>query len=252
MTTISQIITAAYRDNNLIPVGTATNPAAPTTAEIAEALTRLNAFFRSIFGVELGIELSDWAVPPSRTSPVAARYSRKPLNQDLPDDVWPYPPSNVRVLMNITSATTIYLPSNPDDGARLGLTDIASTATLTLDANGRRIESAATLAIAPGTDPLEWFYRADLGSWVRIVTFVETDESPLPTDFDDFLILALSIRLSGRVGKTAQTQRADVQRMIKKIKARYRQEEIQTIGSDIKVGPLDAVDGFGHIGSLLR
>lgn len=247
MATILEIITASYRDNNLIPVGTA-----PTDLEIAEALTRLNAFFRSIFGVELGVELSDWTVPPSRTSPVAARYSRKPLNEDLPDDIWPYPPSNSRVLMNTTKVTTIYLPSTPNDGARFSVVDIRSTSNLTLDANGRNIDGAASVDVIPGSSPLEWFYRADLGDWVGVKTFLVTDNSPLPDEFDDFLILALSTRLSGRVGKSAAIARADVQRMIKKVKARYRQSEMPTTGSRSKVGPLTNSGAYSFGGGLLR
>jgi hypothetical protein len=251
MTQISQIITDAYRDNNLIPV-----TQSPTAAEQTEGLSRLNAFYSSIFGVELGIEMCDWPTPPSRTSPVAARYSRLPQNDDLPDNVWPYPPSNVRLLTKITQDTTVYLESTPSDGARMALADIGSTGNLTLDANGRKIEGALTLTIDPAaTGPLEWFYRTDKGEWVRIISFALTDESPLPKEFDDFLILALSIRLAARVGKQAGLARNDIRRMVKKVKTRYRQKVIPTIDSVHKIGRTRAnglYGGGGTGGSLFR
>lgn len=232
MTQISQIITDAYRDNNLIPV-----TQSPTTAEQTEALARLNAFYDSIFGVELGIEMCDWPAPPSRTSPVAARYPRLPENDDLPDDVWPYPPANVRILTKLSQKTTIYLDSSPSDGARMALADIGSSADLVLDANGRKIEGALTLTLTPASvAPLEWFYRSDLGEWVRISSLSLTDDSPLPGEFDDFLILALSIRLAARVGKQAGLARNDIRRMVKKIRTRYRQKAIPTIDSIHKIG----------------
>lgn len=247
MTTIAEIITDAYRDNNLIAVGKQ-----PTTDEQTEGLRRLNAFFRSIFGLELGVELRDWTTPPSRTEPIPARYSRKPLDTDLPSDVWPYPPNNSRLLLNIATATTIYFPSKPQDGSRMSLVDVASSATLTIDANGRKIEGALTKAVgAPLTEPLEWFYRADLSEWVSIKDLIVTDESPLPDDFDDFLILALSTRLSARVGKTASIARADLKRMTRKLKTRYRQAKEPTLASDLRIGTLSANGNYYTGGDLL-
>ncbi len=214
---VSEVITEAFREGNLKPVGVAA-----TAAEATEALGRFNRIVRTLYGSVLGEKLHDWAVPPQINAPVYANYPLLPGSTDMPSNVWPYPPCNVRLINSVTAATTVYLPQYPNDGARIGYADVGATAVLTIDANGRLIEGATTIA-AP-SEAREWLYRADEGNWQRVATLISTDSSPFPAEFDDFMVCALSIALAPGFGKspseitllTYRTGRA-------KMKAHYHQ-----------------------------
>lgn len=223
----SEIVQAAFRENNLIAIG-----ATPTTNELAEGLSRLNSFLDALFGHELGELVCDWPVPPpQRTAPVTANYPLAPGGSswaDLPTDVWPYPPANVRLMVSNTVLTTVYFQNMPGDGARMELIDLGMSAVLTLDGNGRLIEDSPTRTVAVGEadlDPLVWLYRADLGNWIAIADLELFDDSPLPAAFDDLLITGTNLRLCPTQGKQPQpatvTTYAD---QLKKLKARYRQQ----------------------------
>lgn len=222
---ISEIIDASFREGNILAIGKA-----PTTAEISEALPRLNNFITSLFGFEIGENLIDWPIPqPQRTAPVAANYPAGPGVKDLPSGVYPYPPSNVRLLVNITTAFSVFLQNNPHDGANVTYVDLGHTATLTVDGNGRFIQGKSTLDITPSTPILNsgkrWFYRADLGDWILVNGSLETgDNSPLPDEFDDLLITGLSMRLSPRYGlESRDGTLLTYKTSLGKLRTRYRQ-----------------------------
>lgn len=244
MTIASVLIASAYREGNLISVG-----GSPTTAEAAEALTLLNNFIGALFGTELGEHLSDWLVPaPQRTGTVAARFPLLPATNDPPSEVYLYPPGNSRIISHITTATTVYFPEQPNDGARMGFVQRGATATITLSGNGKTIEAATTKAILAATlTPLKWLYRADTGNWVALATLVSSDESPLPVEFDDLLICGLNIRLAPRNGKDPLN--ATVARytdMLKKLKTRYKQPTAAAgSGGDIPGTAQTYGGGFG-------
>lgn len=223
MTQVNKLITQSFREGNLLPIGKA-----PTPDEVAEALDRLQNNVTCYFGYELGEKLEDWNVPSrQRTAPVSAHYPFTPYKDDKPADVYLYPPPNVRLVTHIVGSTRVYLQQQPEDGARMGFVDIGSTAFLIIDANGRLIEGDFDISVDP-PDPQEWFYRADLGNWMRVPTVLAlTDESPFPAEFDDLLISDLAIRLSSRFGVdpragTVQTYKNKLDQM----KARYRQHPL--------------------------
>lgn len=226
MTTALVLVTAAYREANIIAMGDT-----PTADEQTEGLARLNGFLSSLFSYDVGgTQLSDWPTPPAETSPVFARYPRLPQKESLPSDVWPYPPQNVRLLASITTATTVYFPSAPSAGARMALANVGSTAaiTLTLNGNGRKIGSAATFAVVPAsmTAPLEWFYRDDLATWQPLASLAIGDESPLPATFDDLLIIGTAARLVTRHGRTLSAESTALfQDQMSKVRARYQTEQ---------------------------
>lgn len=252
MTQVSQLITDAFREDNLIPIG-----ATPNANEQAEALARFNAYLLGVFGQEMGENLQDWPVPlPQRTAPVSANFPQlpypaasdpmllgTPFAQFSTAQVTPYPPKNSRLIFgNVTS--TVYFPEAPDDGTRMAIAPGSgagdggqSGAVLTLDGNGRTIEGAATQTYtATGTPAVitarQWFYRADLGDWKAVVPLVLTDECPFPQEFDDLWVCFLSIRLAPRFGKQASNETiAAAKGMLSKLKARYRQEVPTTYGS---------------------
>ena len=227
MTTAREIITASVREGNLRAIG---EPI--PDADFAEALPRLNALIRSLLGFEIGVKLMPWASPPSRTSPVAAREPLRPANVDLPSNVWPYPPANVRIKSKINAPTTIYFPNVlttniPTDGARMALADVGSTETLTIDANGVLIEGAATLALDltdPANKQREWFFRGDLMEWKRVQDVTLDEDVIFPTDLDDMLIAGLSVRLSPRYGQPVNPATAEAYaRWIEIAQTRYKQ-----------------------------
>ena len=308
MTAASTLVTYAYRESNLIAVG-----GSPTTAESTEGLAVLNAYLVSLFGNELGEQLYEWPVPqPQRTAGTAADYPLTPAALDLPTSVYLYPPANVRIMSAVTSATTVYFPEAPCDGARMGYVNLNATAALTLDGNGKLINTATTnkagstitVTIAtPGvitwtghgliagstfqltttgalptglsasttyyvistglatdsfsfaataggsainttgtqsgthtgwafTSGTTWLYRSDTGNWVPLTTLVAADQSPLPQEFDDLLVIGTNIRLCSRQGTSpSATSVQYYNTLLNKLKARYRQNVKQLGGA---------------------
>lgn len=226
MTLASTIVQSAYREGNLIPMGKD-----PTAAQLAEGLAKLNRLLAGLFGNEVGEPLTEWPLPPpQRTAPVAARYPLGPASSDLPSNVWPYPPGNVRLMCSIAVATRLYFQNAPNDGARVNLVNLSMSATLTLDGNGRLIESipgvsAATRVLtAPIVLSTDWFYRSDLGTWVVLTTLLSTDSLPFPSNFDDYFVAELHIRMCPSFGRTATNETTETRnRNLSKLKARYRQ-----------------------------
>lgn len=225
MTIASVILQAAYRENNLIPIGSN-----PTTAQTTEALAKLNRIIDGLFGNEAGEKLFEWPLPPpQRSAPVAAQWPLAPAAHDLPSNVWPYPPGNVRLMSTVAVATTLYFQNLPNDGARVDLVDLGMSAALTINANGRLIESAAgvavaTLSFSSAAGGKRWFYRSDIGTWVIVTTLISTDSLPFPKEFDDYFISELNIRICPAFGKTVKDSTAETRnRGLSKLKARYRQ-----------------------------
>lgn len=221
MTTIRTLITDAYRESGIIPVGEELD------ADIfEEGLRRLNALYDSLFGHDLGEPLLPLSYG---TSGVSNTYA---LEEDVaPEILSSYIPANVRLILNIDEAVTLYLPPNPDDGARFQIVDNAgnlATYNVTLDANGRRIEDALTVTLATNDLNRSWFYRGDLGKWVRVTALEADDESPFPAEFDDFLVTLLAYRMGPRHGaQTADSTIEVLKRMKKLFRARYKQKTEQ-------------------------
>lgn len=222
MTLASEIITEAYRENNLIAIGET-----PTDAERAEALPRLNNIVDSLFGTTIGQWLLDWETPPKRNTNTDRRWPLSAASTELPTSVWPYPPYNARLIANLTGPTTIYLYPQPEDGALMEVAnagDDFSTHALTINANGRDIEAADQVVLNGTGRTFKWFYRADLAQWIRIQPLTEASEMPLPPQFDDYFIAALNIRLSARMARQPLPQTVELMMDAKtKMKRRYTQ-----------------------------
>jgi hypothetical protein len=227
VSTADELVVAAFREGNLKPIS---EPI--TDAEKEEALARLNNIITALFGHDLGEHLRDWAVPPpQRTAPVSAQYPLAPYTADLPSGVWPYPPGNTRLLVSITGNATIYLQQKPNDGARLSYVDVGSTATLTVDANGRLIDDALSITLVAADSPKTWFYRGDLGEWQALIPLNLGSSSPFPDEFDDLLICRLAMRLSGRYGNEPRSDTINTYKeMLVKLKARYKQPTAEVGG----------------------
>lgn len=252
MTAATSLIQSAYREGNLIAVG-----ASPTSAEQTEALLLLNNFVRGIYGYEMGENLSDWEAPSiQRTASQPTTYPQWPLNDAYPQgDAFspfngstgfaPFPPKNRRIVWGGVTMT-IYFPDKPQDGSRMafvqgsGAGDTgAPGAILTLDGNGRQTQDPAdknfknTITLTNPAVANQWLYRSDLGQWLLVADLILTDQCQFPSDFDDFFITALAIRLAPRYNKVVASETAKTGLdALKRLKARYRQAGITVYGSE--------------------
>lgn len=215
MTVVSQIITDAYRETNLIAVGTQ-----PTPAEQAEALARLQSLVSSVLGFEAGEILSPW---PLGSNNIVA----PPGFPQWTAQTWQWLPSNIRLVCNLTETATVNMNPMPEDGARFGVQDVSgnfSTKPLILDGNGRNIDGATTFICNTDGFNKEWFYRADLGTWKVTTPITADSDMPYPEQFDDFFIIALALRMNPRYSQSlAPESLAAMQRSLEQFKARYHQ-----------------------------
>ena len=225
MTLISSIITDAYRESNILPL-----VKAPSAPQITEALRLLNGLFSSIYGDEAGESLQDWPLGNfGRESPAYnLEFTEYNINR---------PTINRRLIAVNEEAKTVYLTLYPQDGARMGIADPfgrLATVPVTLDANGRTIEGSPNLLLDTNGTFTEWFYRADLGDWVKLTSKVAADEMPFPADFDNFFVILLAMRINPRYGRTLDEQSLAIFRSEKrKFVARYLQSMPLEILDDI-------------------
>lgn len=222
MATANELVLQAYREINLIPLGDIL-----TDDQVTEGLNLLDRYLRSLYGFDLGEFKIDWTVPPAPTSPVSARYPISPASETLPSNVWPYPPSNVNVLLSLSDDTTIYLQQNPDDGARVSLVNVggASSFNLTVDGNGRLVGGLPTLiGLAEDLNQTNLLYRADMGDWTILTDMAIDTESPLPREYDTLLSLGVADRLAPRYGRSLNASQAlELQYLTKRLRTQYRQ-----------------------------
>lgn len=216
MTTASEIITAAYRESNLVAIS-----GSPTTAETTEALARLNSLIPGVLGSEVGEELSDLTI--------GGEFDQSAFVSD-------HIPANVRLQLNLTAARTLYLDQRPYDGQRVAVTDAGytlDTYNLTLNGHGRRIEATATVVLSTEGLSRQWMYRADTGNWVRLTGLLAADEMPFPVEFDDYFIIELALRLNPRHSvEIAPASMMRHQNQASQIQARYRKpRRVQDWGS---------------------
>lgn len=216
MTLISTIISDAFRESNLVAVG-----AAPTTAEQTEALRLLNRLVQGLYGNELGVPLQP--LPFGEANVDTPEY----INTSMEDFAGGYVPYNTRLMCNLQSTKTVNLPPVPRNGARFAVIDVTenfATYPLIIEGNGRQVEGGTSLTLSTNGVNRQWFYRDDLGEWVRVSDLLTTDESPFPSEFDDLLIVGLAIRLSSRMGKPIDVMSTMAySQALSKFLARYRQ-----------------------------
>ena len=246
MTTAGALVKAAFREGNLIPIGQAPKP-----AEMVEGLSTLNSYMLSKFGTFVGNKLRDWRIPPLQGTGTVHRTYPLLGAADLP--LTPqfnlYPPINARVVWDGTERT-VYFPERPQDGSVMGLIIASGAAansagTLTLNGNGLTINGEDTYTTErEDFTPMRWFYRADLGDWLPVVTLAEADESLFPEDVDDFWITGVSIRLAPRFGKqVAEATVLRLREMTTLMRSRYAQSEPTTSGGELLVPGYESFTG---------
>lgn len=203
MTLISSIITDAYRESNMLPLGKA-----PTPNQSTEALTLYNDLIFSIYGGDAGERLEDWPL---------GNFDRDPNGCDY---IMPYtdhrlhhPPINQRLIAVNIAAMELWLTPRPQDGARMGIADPysrLSAAPITIEGNGRPIEGAASILLDTDGTFREWFYRADLAAWVKLTDLAADDENPFPTAYNSMFKILLAMRLNPRYGRALDPQSVEI------------------------------------------
>lgn len=219
MSTVAEIIAAAYRESNLIALGTS-----PSANQTTEALSRLQTIVRSVYGAEVGEPLRDW---PLGTEGVVD------ADDNWTNERWRYPFGSARGVVQLAESDTVYLPENPDDGARFAVVDpnglLSGALVLTVDGNGRSIGATVatantTYAVDSANETLDLLYRADLGIWAIVSALTEGGEFPFPVDYDDYFIISLAMRLNPRYGRTmSDAQMLVMERALGQLRAQYRQ-----------------------------
>lgn len=237
MTTNSTLITAAFREANYIGQGQT-----PTTEEQTEALRLLQSMVDSLQGSVIGIKYKPWYVPfPFHTAPKTIKnpaiYSGE-VNAHTDRDQQ-YPPIQSRAIMRNTQPHTLYLQYQPLDGATFSIVDAGFTGVVTLDANGMFFETDAndtTVTIEPraeGRNPTrEYVFREDTASWNQVNNLVLEGEMPYPTQFDDYWITGLALRLASSFGaKQVEVTMVRFREMSSFLKGWYRQHQEVLIGT---------------------
>lgn len=221
MTATLDIITDALRESNIIMLG-----AVPTAPQQTEALRLLNQVVSSVYGFEVGEDLTDW--------PIGTLSMNEPGTEWV-ESIWSRPRANVRLLWDSGTAQTVWLPYDLDDGARIAVVPVQQnldTANLTLKGNGRLIADQQDLVVATNEN-LMLMYRADLARWVRLdpITDVEAD-FVFPPEFDAAFSTMLAMRLNPRYGRAMAAESAGwLERSLRQLRARYRQR--RTVAVDI-------------------
>lgn len=100
MTLIADLITDAYRQSNLLALGTT-----PSQLQQDEALRYLDRIVQSVFGIEVGEPLT--AIPLGRQN--ISRPSGYPGWGNDPGGEW-FVPKNTRLILNLDQSVTVYLP----------------------------------------------------------------------------------------------------------------------------------------------
>ncbi len=226
MRLVSDIIFSAYRDANSVSINATLSP-----AEQAQGLSRMQSLVASIFGNEIGENLNDWPL---------GNYGRDPqYSINLDPEMLVRPRINSRLIATAEEARTVYMPGYPSDGARTALIDpYARLAAypVTLDGNGRTIEGVATLALNTNSLSRVWLFRGDLGDWVRVTDLGSFSQMPFPTEFDDYFILSLAMRINPTFGRSMSPESAK----------RFRQQQQQIYARYAQVAPLEISDDLSQ------
>jgi len=223
VTLVSSIINDAFREGNILPL-----VKQPNDAQSTEALRLLNQLFSTIYGNEAGESLQDWPL---------GNFGRESPEYDIGWDEYRIdrPTINQRLIALNEEAKTIYLPLYPQDGSRMGMADPygrLAAFPVTLDGNGRTIEGGSTLLLNTNGLYREWFYRADLGNWMRLTGVTLTDEMPFPADFDIFFTILLAMRINPRYGRQMDAQSVEM----------YKGERRKFVGRYLQSMPLEIND----------
>lgn len=245
MTQTSEIILNAYREGIQDPMQH------PNPTEYRQAMVRLKSLVSSVYGAEVGETLRDWPIGTEGVDDPDAGWTA---------DRWRYPIGSVRGVVQLAESDTVYLPENPDDGARFAVVDpnglLSGSLVLTVDGNGRSIgatvaTASTTYAVDSANETLELFYRADLGIWVIVSALTDTGDFPFPEAYDDYFITMLAMRINPRYGRTlSDPQLLILDRSLGQLRAQYQQRRTVAVdlGLRARAGSYGVGSGMGSGG----
>ncbi len=220
MTTLSEIIDAAYRERQLLDIGET-----PSAEQSEEALTLLQGI------IARAIVQKPQSIVTLGAKPVTSLKAR-------PRDFTPYLkdmalPQNVYVHAQLESPVTVLMPYNAGDGARLVFVDVAgnfASNPLTLDGNGSLVDAAATKVLSTNGQRADFMYRRDLAEWRTVAPLISSSTMPFPEEYDDMFVLMLATRLLSRYGREIDAgSEALLSEMRERFDAQYRRT-----GSDVE------------------
>lgn len=219
MTTLRQIVIDAYRESGISQIGEV-----PDADQLDEGFRKLKTLIDSLYGFEMGSPFIPITYGKNGlTNSFAKELDQKPFLDSY------YIKPNYRLMCNLEEATTVFLQPNPVDGTRFSVVDIGksfSSTNLIVNANGRLIQDSGSITLSTNGTNEQWFYRADLGNWVKVTTLGLDDEQPFPSEFDDYLITKLATRLNPRYLKTTDPETVMQMRELQsKFRAKYKQVE---------------------------
>lgn len=215
MATLRKIITDAYRESGIIQKGTV-----PDADQAQEGLDKLLTIIDNVFGEEVGSLFQDINFG---TEGVTNSYSLDSNREVFLNSSYVRP--SYRLLVNADGPKSVYLDPNPYDGARFAVIDVGmnfATNPLTVIADTRKIEGAKQITLNTDATNAAWFYRGDLGEWVKVVELDLDSESPFPSQFDDYFVIKLASRLHPRyLVQTAQETMMHYRELQRKFRSRY-------------------------------
>lgn len=240
MTLTPAIIKDAYRESNIVGISASLN-----SNQSAEGLALLNRVVASVYGNEVGDPLFDW---PIGASGVVA-------SQSWTETDWRDLLPNVRLVALNATAQSVYLPPDPQPGARVALIDPNAQLAaypITIFGNGRTIQGAASQLLNTDSTSKTWFYRDDLGDWVLLseLTGADAEEFPFPTEFDDYFITKLAMRLNPRYGRSLSDETgAALELTLRRLRSRYRQTQVVPVETALLnlTAPYGTLDGGSRV-----
>lgn len=223
----SEIIQAAYREENRIPVGRQ-----PTAAEQAEGLRLLNGCVEVLFGNDVATNLLSWDVPPLTDPNTRYAWPLAWVDRDGGQELHAHPPANASLKLHLSGPVSVWLQAQPVDGSRVDLIRVTGVGVPTIYGNGRLVDGQESIQPALAT-PMRLFYRDDLATWKIIQPMALTSESPLPPDLDEYLVLALAVRLAASFGQAPMpTTLVNFEQFRKKLRTRYQTASLQAVEVD--------------------
>lgn len=217
MTTIRQIITDSFREGGIIQIGTS-----PSAEQQDEGLRKLQSLIKRLFGNEMGSPLE--TINYGRNGLLQAYSSSYDMSNVLSSY---FVPPNSQLVVNAEQAYNVFLNPQPQDGERVSIVDVAQNFAsnyFTLNGNGRRIGTETEQTFTANGTNKSWFYRGDLAQWVEVSDLDLDDESPFPSEFDDYLSISLAMRLNPRYQQqTAPETLMEYKRIRSQFRSKYRQ-----------------------------
>lgn len=238
MTVVSEIVTDGFRESNLIAVG-----AEPKEREQTEGLRLLRRLVDGVFGSDTGELLRNWPL---------GNFGRAVMStENLTPQQLAYPPQNCRFIAVNDLAMTVYLPVAPSPGSRFQIVDPFSRLSafpLTISGNGRAVEGAPQILVNTDGTNITWFYRDDIASWVRITEIQLAGQMPFPSEYDDYFVTKLAMRINPRYGKDlSELTIARLKEQRQELMARYTQDGVLAINPEVSFSSKQSFENWANV-----